>query len=63
MKLTKAKKVEILEERFPEFYKLSQELNGALEVVKMELEEKLEQLEEIESLQDELEDKKTRLEM
>ena len=62
-KLSKAKKADVLEKRFPEFYRLSKELSEALECVKMELEDKMEQIEEIESLQEELEDKKSQLEL
>ena len=63
MKLSKAKKAEILEQRFPEFYKLSKELTLALDVVMMELQEKLDKIEEIEDLQDDLEERKAQLEM
>jgi len=60
-KLSKKRKVEILQEKFPEFYKLSKEFSEAIDAVYMELEEKMEKMEELDQLQEEIEDKKVEL--
>ena len=57
-KISKQKRKDILQERFPEFFKLSQEFGEAICAVIDEMQEQLDKLEEIESLQEELEDRK-----
>ena len=63
VKLSKKRKAEILQERFPEFYKLSRELNDALDCLMDDMQEKIDKMEDIESLQEELEDKKSQLDL
>ena len=60
-KLSKKRKAEILHERFPEFKKLSDEMNEALYVVINELEEKIDKMEEIRDKMEEIDDMKTEL--
>lgn len=62
-KMSQKKKAEILEKKFPEFYKLSKEMDEAIQSIIYELQEKLDKLEEIEELQDELNERKTQLEL
>ena len=60
-KLSKKRKAEILQERFPEFKKLSDQMNEALDVVIDELNEKLEKMEDIQEKMGEVEDMKNEL--
>jgi hypothetical protein len=55
MKLSKSKRSEILQKRFPEFFRLSQEMKEACQAVLDELEDRMEQIEDIQEKQDEVE--------
>ena len=59
--ISKKRRVEILQEKFPEFFKLSEELSLSLQSVLDDLEEKIEQIEEIQEKQEELEELKTEI--
>lgn len=61
MKLSKKQKAEILQQRFPEFYRLSKELKIACDAIISELEDNIEKVEEIQQKQEELEELKTEL--
>lgn len=63
MGMSKKNREVILQKRFPNFFKLSQELSLSLDVVIMELEEKLEQIERVKDLQEELEQAKDEIDL
>lgn len=58
MKLSKSKRAEILQKRFPEFFKLSQEMTEACQAILDELQDKMDMLEDIQEKQDEVESMK-----
>ena len=60
-KISKKKREEILLDRFPEFKKLCDEMKTSLQVIYDELEEKLEQIEDIQYKIDDLEEAKLNL--
>ena len=60
-KISKKKREEILLNRFPEFKKLCDEMKASLQVIYDELEEKLEQIEDIQYKIDDLEEAKLNL--
>lgn len=59
--LNKKKREEILQDKFPEFYKLINELKECVFAVSEELDDRLTELNELEELMDEVEEKKTDL--
>lgn len=61
--MSKKKRTEILQERFPEFFKLSNEMNDALDAMIFELEEKLEKIEDIKYKLEEIEEEKAGLDL
>jgi hypothetical protein len=62
-KMSKAVKKAILEQKFPEFFRLSQELGEACDAIIMELQEKLDKIEEVQDMKQELEDAKEDLDL
>ena len=63
MKLSKKRRAEILKERFPEFYKLSQEMTEACQAIIDEYQDKIDKLEDIQEAQSDLQDMKDNLEL
>lgn len=62
-KISKKKRQEILEDKFPEFKRQLDDLQQTIDAVITELQEKLDKLNEISELSDELEHRKTELEL
>ncbi len=56
LKISKKEREKILSDKFPEFKKLSDEMNSAITCIIFELEEKLEKLEDIQNKIVEIED-------
>lgn len=61
--ISKKRKAEILQERFPEFYELSQQLGCALDVLYDDLEEKLDKIQDIKDKLEEVEQEKMELDL
>lgn len=57
-KLSKAKKQDILQKNFPEFFKQCKELNDSLDAITFEVQEKIDKIYDIQERLEELEDEK-----